>query len=56
MENVDPFVKVLHKPTVTKEIYKVRGDYNTVDSNMKALIMSISYAAVFSMSDEEVII
>jgi hypothetical protein len=54
MDNVDPFMKVLHVPTMTKVIRELRGSYHSLGPNMQALVLSISLAAIMSLEDEEV--
>ena len=55
MENVDPFIKVLHVPTMTKVIREMKGHYNSLGSSMQALVLAISLAAIMSLDEEEVI-
>lgn len=54
MDNVDPFMKVLHVPTMTKVICELRGSYHSLGSSMRALVLAISLAALMSLEDEEV--
>ena len=54
MDNVDPFMKVLHVPTMTKVIRELRGSYHSLGSSMRALVLAISLAALMSLEDEEV--
>lgn len=54
MENVDPFMKVLHVPTMTKVIRELRGKYHSLGPSMQALVLVISLAAIMSLQDEEV--
>lgn len=54
VENVDPFMKVLHVPTMTKIIRELRGSYHSLDPSMQALVLAISLAATMSLEDEEV--
>jgi hypothetical protein len=54
MDNVDPFMKVLHVPTMTKVIRELRGSYHFLGSSMQALVLVISLAAIMSLRDEEV--
>jgi len=53
-DNVDPFVKVLHTPTVTQVLQQCRCQLHELGPSMEALFMSIAYAAVVSLSEEEV--
>ena len=54
MDRVDPFMKILHVPTMTKVIRELRGSYESLDSSMQALMLAISFAAVMSLESEEV--
>lgn len=54
VENVDPFIKVLHVPTMTKVIHTLRGSYQSLGSGMRALVLAIALAAVTSLNDEQV--
>ncbi|SLM40424.1 Transcription factor domain, fungi [Lasallia pustulata] len=54
MDNVDPFMKVLHVPTMTKVIRELSGSYHSFGPSMQALVLVISLAAVMSLEDEEV--
>ena len=56
VETVDPFMKILHIPTMTKVIHTLRGSYQSLDSGMRALVLAIALAAVMSLNDEQVII
>jgi hypothetical protein len=53
-DNVDPFMKVLHVPTMTKVIRELRGSYHSLGPSMQALVLAISLAAIMSLEDEEV--
>ena len=54
VDNVDPFMKVLHVPTMTKVIRELRGSYQSLSPSMQALVLVISLAAIMSLEDEEV--
>ena len=54
MDNVDPFMKVLHVPTMTKVIRELRGHYHSLGPSMLALVLVISLAAIMSLEGEEV--
>ena len=53
-ENIDPFIKVLHVPTMTKIIRELRGRYYSLELSMQALLLAIALAAIMSLDDEEV--
>ncbi|KAH8161916.1 hypothetical protein CIB48_g6324 [Xylaria polymorpha] len=55
MENVDPIVKLLHVPAVTKIIKDLRGDMSTITPGVEALMFAIYFAAITSMEDDEVV-
>ncbi|KAK4082699.1 transcriptional regulator family: Fungal Specific TF [Trichoderma aggressivum f. europaeum] len=54
VENVDPFIKVLHVPTMTEVIRLAEAGFDKLSLGMRALIFSISLAAVNSLSSSDV--
>ncbi|KAF4983365.1 hypothetical protein FZEAL_1217 [Fusarium zealandicum] len=54
VENVNPFIKVLHVPTVEKVIRALRGNFSAYGSKTEALLFAVSLAAITSMDEEEV--
>ncbi|KAH7137725.1 hypothetical protein EDB81DRAFT_901227, partial [Dactylonectria macrodidyma] len=54
LENVDPFIKVLHVPTMSESIKESKGRFGSMTPSMEALMFAISLAAVNSLSDEEI--
>ncbi|KAI8623988.1 hypothetical protein F5Y19DRAFT_342317 [Xylariaceae sp. FL1651] len=54
MENVDPIVKILHVPTMTKTIRELRSNMDSITPGVEALMFSIYYAAITSMDPAEV--
>ena len=54
MDNVDPFLKVLHAPTMTKVIRELKGNHHSLGASMHALVLVISMAAIMSLGNEEV--
>ena len=54
MDNIDPFMKILHVPTITKVIRDIRGSYQSLDPSMQALVLAIAFAAIMSLESEEV--
>ncbi|KAM5371303.1 hypothetical protein ACJZ2D_008104 [Fusarium nematophilum] len=56
VENVDPFIKVFHVPTVEKVIRESRGNFSAYGSKMEALLFAISLAAITSMDEEAVML
>ncbi|KAJ4260475.1 hypothetical protein NW762_007216 [Fusarium torreyae] len=54
VENVDPFIKVLHVPTVEKIIKELKGNFSSCENNVEALLFAISLAAIASLDEETV--
>ncbi|KAL7940495.1 fungal-specific transcription factor domain-containing protein [Trichoderma barbatum] len=54
VENVDPFIKVLHVPTMSEVIQLFEGGVDKLSPGMRALLFSICLAAVASLSDSDV--
>ena len=54
VENVDPLVSVLHKPSVAILLNSVKDRLDTIDRGTEALLFSIYFAVVTSMTSEEV--
>ena len=54
IENVDPFIKVLHVPTMGTAIRSLKGKYNSLSFSMQALVLAVSLAAIMSLEDDEV--
>ncbi|KAI1205595.1 fungal-specific transcription factor domain-containing protein [Annulohypoxylon truncatum] len=53
-ENVDPLVKILHVPSMSKIIRELRSNMNDISPGMEALMFVIYYASITSMGEEEV--
>ncbi len=54
VDKVDPFLKILHVPTMTKVVREIRGSYDSLSLSMQALVLAISLAAIMSLDGEEV--
>lgn len=54
VKNVDPFIKVLHVPTMSEVIRLSEGGFDNLSLGTRALLFSISLAAVTSLSDTDV--
>ena len=54
VENVDPLVKILHKPTMERLIRDMRVSLDVLTPGTEALMFSIYYAAITSMEVDEV--
>ncbi|KAJ1330831.1 proline utilization trans-activator [Microdochium nivale] len=55
VDNVDPLIKILHVPTMSKTIRELRTHMEDLSPGMEALLFSIYYAAVTSMEPDEVL-
>ncbi|KAI1424524.1 fungal-specific transcription factor domain-containing protein [Xylaria sp. FL1777] len=55
MENVDPIIKLLHVPAMTKIVKELRSDMSTMTPGIEALMFAIYFAAITSMEYDEVI-
>lgn len=56
LENVMPLVKLLHVPTMGKIIKEVQHSLDNISKSTEALMFSIYFATITSMSNEEVCI
>ncbi|RGP79206.1 hypothetical protein FLONG3_2642 [Fusarium longipes] len=54
VENVDPFIKVLHTLTMEKTIKELKGNFSSCGSAIEALLFAISFAAIASLDEESV--
>ena len=54
LENVQPLVKIVHTQTMNKVIKEVQNNLNSLSPSTEALMFSIYFATVTSMSVEEV--
>ncbi|KAH6633915.1 fungal-specific transcription factor domain-containing protein [Chaetomium sp. MPI-SDFR-AT-0129] len=53
-ENVDPILKVVHVPSMSKIIKDIRHNLDNLNPSTEALMFSIYYAAITSLDEEEV--
>ncbi|KAF4636255.1 hypothetical protein G7Y89_g1826 [Cudoniella acicularis] len=53
VENVNPFSKIVHTPTLQVQILDASGKLENLPKNLEALLFSIYMCAVVSLSDEE---
>lgn len=51
-ERVDPLIKILHKPSIGMML---QVDFSSADRSMTALLFAICFAAVTSLTDDEVL-
>ncbi|KAH6892410.1 fungal-specific transcription factor domain-containing protein [Thelonectria olida] len=57
VDNVDPFLKILHVPSMEKVIRELKGtNFSSLGPNMEPLLFSICLAAIMSMDDESVVL
>ncbi|KAH7144293.1 fungal-specific transcription factor domain-containing protein [Dactylonectria estremocensis] len=54
VDSVDPFIKVLHIPSINKVIRDLRGNFSSLGPKMEPLLFAISLAAITSMNDDAV--
>lgn len=53
LQNVLPMVHIFHKPTLFRSFYEHLAVLDSIDRNSEALLFSIYYSAVISLTDEE---
>ncbi|KAI1752947.1 hypothetical protein F4782DRAFT_499216 [Xylaria castorea] len=53
VENVDPFIKVLHVPTTGRIIKEAKGKFSSMTRGVEALLFAISLAAITSLQEDE---
>ncbi|KAK4239317.1 fungal-specific transcription factor domain-containing protein [Achaetomium macrosporum] len=53
-ENVDPILKVIHVPSMSKIIKEIRHNFDSLTPSMEALMFSVYYASITSLDEEEV--
>ena len=51
---MDPVLKVVHVPTMTKTIKELRKNMDNITPSLEALMFSIYYAAIISLDEDEV--
>ncbi|KAF5602048.1 hypothetical protein FPANT_1574 [Fusarium pseudoanthophilum] len=54
VENVDPFIKVLHTPTIENVVKQLKGNFSSCGHNIEALLFAICLAAIASLDEEAV--
>jgi hypothetical protein len=54
LENVNPLVKILHVPTMSKTIKEVQNNLESLSKSTEALMFSIYFATITSMNGTEV--
>ncbi|KAF5559735.1 hypothetical protein FNAPI_4597 [Fusarium napiforme] len=52
VENVDPFIKVLHTPTIENIVKQLKGNFSSCGHSVEALLFAICLAAIASMEEE----
>ncbi|KAI0388214.1 hypothetical protein F5Y17DRAFT_463941 [Xylariaceae sp. FL0594] len=53
VENVDPFIKILHVPTIENAVRESRGKFDFMSRGMEVLMFAISLAAITSLWEDE---
>ncbi|KAK6336206.1 hypothetical protein TWF696_001769 [Orbilia brochopaga] len=54
VDEIDPFIKVLHVPSMTRLIRELRGHYSSVGPGTEALVFATSFAAISILDEAEV--
>lgn len=54
LENVSPLTKVIHAPSVQKQIMEAIGDIESIGNGLEALLFAIYCCALNSMTEDEV--
>ncbi|KAF3919806.1 hypothetical protein ABW20_dc0109414 [Dactylellina cionopaga] len=54
VDDIDPFLKVLHVPSMTRLIRDLRGQYHSLGPGTEALIFGISLAAISVLNEQDV--
>ncbi|EXA45695.1 hypothetical protein FOQG_09349 [Fusarium oxysporum f. sp. raphani 54005] len=54
VENVDPFIKVLHTPAIENIVKQLEGNFSSCGHNVEALLFAICLAAIASMDEKTV--
>ncbi|KAG9240862.1 fungal-specific transcription factor domain-containing protein [Calycina marina] len=54
LENIDPLIKITHTPTMNKVIRAVQSKLDLLSAGTEALMFSIYFAVIISMSPEDV--
>ncbi|KAJ9422315.1 hypothetical protein QL093DRAFT_2310914 [Fusarium oxysporum] len=54
VENVDPFIKVLHTPAIENIVKQLKGNFSSCGHDVEALLFAICLAAIASMDEKTV--
>ncbi|KAK6335884.1 hypothetical protein TWF730_003258 [Orbilia blumenaviensis] len=54
VDDIDPFIKIIHVPSITRIIRDLRGQYHSLKPAAEALIFAISTAALSISSEEDI--
>ncbi|CAH0046953.1 unnamed protein product [Clonostachys solani] len=54
VDNVDPFIKILHVPSMGRIIKQTKGKFDSLSEGLRALMYVISLAAITSLDEIEV--
>ncbi|RYP13680.1 hypothetical protein DL765_006762 [Monosporascus sp. GIB2] len=55
-ERIDPFLKVLHVPSIAGIVRTLNGDWASLEPGVSALILAVSFAVVSVLSGDEVMV
>ncbi|RYP46554.1 hypothetical protein DL768_007270 [Monosporascus sp. mg162] len=55
-ERIDPFLKVLHVPSIEGIVRTLNGDWASLEPGVSALILAVSFAVVSVLSGDEVMV
>lgn len=57
VDNIDPFLKILHVPSMEKAIRELKGrPFSSLSPNMESLLFAVCLAAIMSIDDESVML
>ncbi|KAF3316406.1 hypothetical protein TWF173_002252 [Orbilia oligospora] len=54
VDDIDPFIKILHIPSMTRLIRDLRGQYHSLKPATEALIFSISFASISISTENDI--
>lgn len=54
-ENVDPLIKIFHRPTLEKAVVEASRDLDHISKSTEALMFTVYFAVITSMSDDDCI-
>jgi hypothetical protein len=54
VENIDPFIKMVHIPSLQEQIFSIKGNYDTLTPGLEALLFGIYRSSANTLSEDEV--